>query len=156
MTTLQRYTGETDFRPQRINSEYVTITNADLTESGNTETISLGDSLPLNALIVGYRLRLVDAFDSPGGGSLDVQIGDDTTDDDSVLAAYDAYTGSAFESATLWSVGTPGVRGGGMSPPTGDQLEILLTSTTDNLDTFTNGDLDIEVFWIDLQAQADQ
>jgi hypothetical protein len=124
----------------------VQFTSADLVTAGNTQTNVLGAAIPATAMILGYTYNLVDAFDSPGAGSLDVQLGDDTTDDDSLCAAFDAYTASANEGAGLVQ-GTRGAQPNG--PPTGAQLEVLFTSTVDNLDTFTNGDLTIRVIFVD-------
>lgn len=135
--------GDTLARQIRLQKRQVVLTNADLTAAALTQTIALGNILPSNAVLVGYNLLLTDAFDSPGAGSLDVQIGDDTTDDDSILAAFDAYTGSAFEG--LRSVGTVGIAYMGI--PSGLTLEILLTATVDNLSTFTNGNLTIQVWF---------
>lgn len=135
--------GETLARRVRLQKREITITNADLTAVALTQTIALGNALPSNAILQGYSLNLVDAFDSPGAGSLDIQIGDDTLDDDSICAAFDAYTGSANEG--LRSMGTVGIAY--LGRPSGSQLELLLTATTDNLSTFTNGNLTVSVYF---------
>lgn len=124
-----------------------TYTNADLTAAALTQTINLGAALPATAFILGYRMNLADAFDSPGAGTLDIQLGDTVTDDDSLCAAFDGYTASTNEGAG-WVQGTRGAQPNG--PPTGTQLALLFTATVDNLSTFTNGDLDVEVFFVDL------
>jgi hypothetical protein len=136
-----------DVRETGVQTRSFKFTNADLTTAGLTQAIDLGRALPANAWVLGYSLTLDDAFDSPGAGSLDVQIGDDTNDDDSICSAYDAYTGSANEGVS-GSRGTAGIQPSGR--PTGTQLSVLFTATTDNLNTFTNGDLDIEVAFVAL------
>ena len=139
------------YRTSSVKIREVTITSTELTTAGATQSIVVGAAIPATAMILGYRYRLVDAFDSPGGASLDVQLGDDTTDPDSLCAAFDAYTASAYEGAG-WVEGTRGVRPNGT--PTGTQLELLFTATVDNLSTFTNGDLDVEISYIDVIGTA--
>lgn len=127
-----------------IQSRTYQFTNADLTTAGLTQTINLGAVIPANARLVAWDYNLVDAFDSPGGATLDVQLGDTVTDDDSICSAFDAYTASANEGVP--GGGTEGVGSHGLNI-SGQQLAALFTSTVDNLNTFTNGDLTITVLF---------
>lgn len=127
----------------------VSLTSADLTAAGLTQTINIGGVVSVNAMLCGYRMSLTDAFDSPGAGSLDIQLGDTVADDDAICAAFDGYTGSVAEGAG-WQIGVPGVSPYG--PATGTQLAALFTATVDNLNTFTNGDVDIEIFYREVDS----
>ena len=129
----------------------VRLTAADLTAAALTQTINVGavtddDFIPLAA-----RMSLVDAFDSPGAGSLNVELGV-TGDTDAFIVTFDAYTGSAFE-GTGWEAGTPNAAPAIGFPMSNTQIVVLLTATTDNLDQFTNGDLTIEVYGWEIDAQ---
>ncbi len=138
-------TGDYLSRRNKLYCARTRLTNADLTAAALTQTIQLGSALPDTAAVAFVRCQLNDAFDSPGAGSLDLQVGDDTNDDDSLVAAMDLYTGSANEGVGWVAGDTRGAVPSGL--PTGPQLEMLLTATTDNLSTFTNGDVEVEVYY---------
>ena len=136
--------GETLARLIRPQTRSITLTDADLTAAALTQNIALGVALPDLAFITAHSLFLTTEFASPGAGSLDIQVGDDTNDDDSIVAAYDAYTGSA--NLGLWTNGdTIGINPTG--DPSGSQLQLALTATTDNLNTFTAGSCTIKVYF---------
>jgi len=138
--------GDTLARQVRLKKRSINLTIADLTAVATSQLIDVGAALPSNAVIMGANIFLTTVFASPGAGSLDITLGDDTNDDDSIIAAYDAYTGSA--NLGLWTTGdTIGVNAYGT--PSGSQLQLTLTSTTDNLSAFTTGDAQIDVWYFE-------
>lgn len=125
-----------------------TITSADLTTAGvGPETENIGAAVPATAIIIAQRHRLVDAFDNGAGVSLTLEIGD--SDVDSLEDGTDIFTGSAKEGVG-WTYTTPGP-GIGM-PPLNTQLRATITAGADQLVNFTNGDLDIEIFYYDVPS----
>jgi hypothetical protein len=125
----------------------VTYGHADLTATALTQSIVLGTAIPATAMILGYRIQLNEVFAGGAISAMDLQIGDDTNDDDSICAASDMFTGSTLL-ALAWVQGTRGVQPNG--PPTGTQLEVLFTAVGANVDQATTGEVDVEVFYLDL------
>jgi len=131
---------------ERIQRRSATITAADLTTAGvGPESENIGAVLPdLGVIILGYRIRLNDAFDNGAGVSLAMELGN-TTDVDALEDGFDCFTGSAKEGIG-WSYTTPGP---GIGVPTlHTQLVATFTAGGDQLANFTNGDVDIDVFFI--------
>jgi len=127
----------------------VNITSADLTTAGvGPESENIGAVLPATAIILGYRINLVDAFDNGAGVSLAMEIGD-TTDVDALEDGHDVFTASAKEGVG-WSYTTPGPGIG--VPGLATQLVATFTAGADQLANFTNGDVDIEVFYLDIAS----
>lgn len=134
-------TGQNDLIQRRA----VTITSADLTTAGvGPETENIGAVLPnLGCIILGYRIRLNDAFDNGAGVSLALEVGD--SDVDSIEDGFDLYTGSTKEGVGF-SYTTPGPGLGTCVLNT--QLRATITAGADQLANFTNGDVDIEILFI--------
>jgi len=132
-----------------IQSRARTYGHADLTAAAFTQAINLGAALPATAMILGYRIQLNEVFAGGAIATMDMQIGDDTNDDDSLCAASDMFTGSALL-ALDWVQGTRGVQPNG--PPTGTQLQVLFTATVANVDQATTGEVDVEVFYQDIPS----
>ena len=138
--------GSTLARQIRLQKRSIALTHADLTTAGAIQVIDIGDALPATAVILAASLALTVVFASPGAGSLEIEVGDDTNDDNSIVAAFDAYTGSG--NLGLTSRGdTVGIAPSGN--PSGLQLALTLTATTDNLSTFTTGACQIDVWFLE-------
>jgi len=120
------------------------FTAADLTAAGVTQNIDLGAVMPANSYLLGWCYDLVDAFDNGAAATLDVQLGDDTIDDDFGCSAFDAFTASANEGVP--GGGTEGVGSHGY-PLGGLQLQTVWTLNADQLLNCTNGDLTITVLF---------
>jgi hypothetical protein len=149
MSQGQSYLGDHLSRANRLYCARLQLTSADLTEEATTQAFDLGTALPSTAVVDCVRMRLNDAFDTGGAvNAITIEVGDDTTDDNSLIESTDVFTGAALEGAD-WSAGdTRGAVPTGVA--TGSQLSVLFTSVNGNLDEVLNGDLEVEVYYRDL------
>jgi hypothetical protein len=112
--------------------------------------VDLGAVLTQNAVVIGYRVKLTDAFDNGSGVSLAMEVGHDN-DVDAYEDGFDCFTASALEGAG-WTYTTMGV---GVGVPAWDgtstgQLQATFTAGADQLANFTNGSVTIEVFYVEI------
>ena len=129
----------------KIQRRAATITSDALTTAGvGPESENIGAVLPATAIVLAYRIRLNDAFDNGAGVSLAMEVGN-TSDVDALEDGFNCFTGSPKEAAG-WSYTTPGPGIG--VPSLATQLVATFTAGGDTLANFTNGSVDIEVFYI--------
>ena len=137
----------------KIIKRTVQVTSADLTTAGvGPETENVGAVLPNTAVVIGYRINLVDAFDNGAGVSLDLEVGH-SNDVDAYEDGFDVFTGSALEGAGWTYVTTgPGIGAPAWDGTAVGQCVAVFTAGGDQLANFTNGDVTIEVIAVDMAA----
>lgn len=124
----------------------VNITSADLTTAGvGPETENIGAAISQSAIVTGYRISLVDAFDNGAGVSLTLEVGH-TNDVDAYEDGFDLFTGSAYEGAGYVYVTTgPGIGAPAFDGTSVGQCVATITAGADQLANFTNGDVTIDI-----------
>lgn len=125
-----------------LREHVVTLTTDDLTASATTQTIELL-SLPKGSLVWGAVMMLTTAFDDSGSSSLTVQVGDGADPNRFVSAAQVHVDGTEVAAAALPSTDVP------YAYATADTVDILFTSGTDDLDTYTAGQLTVVIYYTD-------
>ena len=113
------------------------ITDADLTDEDGSQSFDFGSALPANAVILGYDIRVAEAFTDGAAGTFTLDVGISGGDLDQLV------DGAAL--GTIANIANaPGVR------PTGRYGNITLAATvlgSVNVDTATAGDVTIEVVY---------
>lgn len=121
----------------KVTSITRSLTDSDLTDADMSQSFDFASALPANAVILGYDIRVTEAFTDGGSGVFTLDVGLSGGDLDQLV------DGAAL--GTIANIANaPGVR------PTGKYGAITLAATVIgdvNLNTATAGAVDIEVFY---------
>ncbi len=125
-----------------------TFTSADLTAAGVAQTINVGTALSQNAIVLGYRISLADAFDNAAMASIAMELGH-TNDPDAFEDGFDVFTASAYEAAgNVYATTGPGLGVPAFDGTSVGQCVAVFTANADQLLNCTDGSVTIDIFGV--------
>ncbi len=134
-----------------------TITTADLTAAAVSQVITLSESIPAGAIVIGRYLNLGVEFSGGGAGNCTVDFGD-LADADGWYDGQNIFTGAGAGIKSIPSASGVYLDGGGQAPAVDCQalarpIKVTIISNV-NVKLLTAGSLGVNVFYVE-QAAGD-